>query len=122
MLEYFHNLASLVVEIDIGEGMHRYSELQLTEISKLDNYYHEPDDNHYYNPLSIFIAVSRNYISWYFKSILHETGVSKYNMLLGDKTIRTFQHQLQRILCSNATQELDYVTPHQTKVSLQNIE
>ena len=27
MMEYFHDLATLVIEIDFGEGMQRYSEL-----------------------------------------------------------------------------------------------
>lgn len=38
------------------------------------------------------------------------------NIVLGEKVVQ-HQHQLQRIVCNNAIQELEYITPHQTKVS-----
>ena len=61
-------------------------------------------------------ALHRNFIAWYFKSILLENGISRYNLLLGDNVSHTYQQNLHRIQCVEAVQELDYVSPHQAKV------
>ena len=64
----------------------------------------------------LYTALHRNFIAWYFKSILLENGISRYNLLLGDNVSHTYQQNLHRIQCVEAVQELDYVSPHQAKV------
>lgn len=64
-------------------------------------------------------TLHRNFIAWYFKSILLENGISRYNLLLGDNVSHTYQQNLHRIQCVEAVQELDYVSPHQAKVCCQ---
>ena len=62
------------------------------------------------------LGLHGNLILWYFKSIA-ESGVTRFDVILGKRASHSYQQHMQRIECPEAVQELEYDIPTPTKVN-----